>query len=126
MNKDLKKFYEHYNKLNDKETEKNWCYGEDYTFVEHYEGKQEIPFLDKFIKVFKDYPLWTIIVDYNIWFVHDDEVVYIWEEFLDFCLENKLFSDKAYRFYHHNLEENSWDVDYIEYKESLLTYKRDE
>lgn len=109
---DIKEFIEHYEKLNDKETNKFWTFWDEYTDLEYNPWKHKINFLDKFIKVFKDMAFWTLFVDENIWFINNWEDFYINEEFLDFCIEKKLYKDKAYNFYYKNLDNNmekTWD-----------------
>ena len=116
-------FYNFYEKKNDEEIKKNWSYAEDFTWVEYSVWKETIDFLKEFTKVFYDYPLWTVEVDYNIWFIVVWEDIYINKKFLNFCLDNKLYNERAYYFYYHCLERH---MDWIEetYEESLLTYKR--
>ena len=98
-------FYNYYLKLNDKETEKYWSYAEDYTWVKYYYWKNKIDFLDKFIKVFKEYPLWDVWVDENIGFIVVSEDMYIWEQFLDDCIKNKIYEWDARNKYYKELEE---------------------
>lgn len=123
----FKEFKEYYEKLNDKETEKYWEYGEAYTWVEYISWKYKINFLDKFIKVFDDYVLWEVIVDEYIWFITNWEDIYINEEFLDFCIKNKLKKENAYDFYYKNLYDNMGEndvKDFISYEESFKNFKK--
>jgi hypothetical protein len=98
-------FYNHYEKLNDKETKKYWTYAEDYTWIEYYPWKHKIDFLGKFIKVFKNLALWEIFVDENIWLIVILDDMYIWEQFLDECIENKIYKDDAWDKWYKELED---------------------
>lgn len=96
---------------------------EDHIFVEYYNWEHKIKFLDKFIKVF--WKEWNryLTVDENIWFITDEETIYIWEEFLDICLKHKLEWDEALDFYYHNLEINTSNEELETYDQSILTFK---
>ena len=100
-----KDFLNHYLKLNDKETKKYGSYAEAYTWVEYYPWKHKIEFLDKFIKVFKEYPLGNVSLDENIWLIVVSEDMYIWEQFLDDCIKNKIYEWNARNKYYKELEE---------------------
>jgi len=111
--------------MNIKEFEK-WCEDRnkketDYIYFDHRNWRHKIDYLDKFVKVFWNYWSWDCFVDEVIWLINDTETVYIWEEFLDLCIENKITWEKARDLYHQNLDENmdrkEWE--YISYKETL-------
>jgi len=92
---------------------------EDYTVVEYETWKHKIDFLEKFTKVFIDYPMFYITVDEHIWFIHNDETLYFNEEYLDFCIEHKLTDESAIDLYDLNLEQNT-----IREMDNLETYKQ--
>ncbi len=121
-----KHFEEYYKKLNDKETKKNWSYAEDYTCVNFKAWDQKIDFLKKFTQVFKDLQLWEIEVDEYLWLINDTEAFRICREFLEFCLKNKLYKDKAWDFYYHNLDESSnmTGDNFVNYENSLITFNK--
>lgn len=69
-----------------------------------WEWKYKLPY-EKFMKVF-DTPedFWMHMhCDKNIWFINDENTVYINEAFLDECLEKGLKNDKAIEYYEENL-----------------------
>lgn len=100
-----KEFKNHYDKINEKETKKHWSYLANYTWVDFYKWPNKIDFLDKFIKVFKDYPSLEILVDENIWFIVIWDGMFIWENFLDDCIKTKRYWKEAYYFYYEEFED---------------------
>ena len=106
----IKEFQEWADKRNDKWVRQLWTYFEDFIFVEHNPWKHKITFLDKFVKVFWDYWAWTCDVDENIGLINDQETMYISEEYLDFCINNKIIGEDAYDMYHVNLDNNMWET----------------
>jgi len=119
----VKEFEKWCDDKNKKEIKKNWSYAEDFIYFDHREWKHKINFLAKFVKVLWSYWIWDCFIDEGIWFINDTESMYINEEFLNFCIDNKLEWESAYNFYHFNLEESSWK-DIKEYKDSFIRFKK--
>lgn len=99
MIKNLKEFREYYRKINkDREYE-------DQIFIEHRTWDEKIDFFDEFVKVFwEDWDRY-LIVDENIWFITDWELIYIYKSFLEECLEKNIKWQKAIDLYYEQLEE---------------------
>lgn len=121
MKMNIKEFEKFCNDRNDKWVKELWDYFEDFIYVEHNPWKHKITYLDKFVKVFWDYWVWTCDVDENIGFINDQEIMYISEEYLDFCIKNKLISEDAYYFYHEHFD--AYTIDEKESYEDTLIKK---
>jgi len=96
-------------KKNDKWVKELWTYFEDFIYVDYRKWKHKIDFLDKFVKVLWDYWIWDCMVDEVIWFINDTETTYIWEDFLDICIKNKILGEDSRNYYHFVLENSMWD-----------------
>ena len=120
-NMNIKEFEIWTEKRNDEETAKYWSYGENYIRFEHNPWKHKITYLDKFVKVFWDYWTWTCDIDEKIGFITSQEDMYISEEYLDFCIKNKIIGEDAYDFYHEHFE--AYTIDKKESYEDTLTKK---
>jgi len=98
-------FYNYYDKLNDKEIKNHWTYADSFTFVEYYWWPNKVDFLKEFTKVFKDYTLWDVLVDENIWLIVVGDDMYIWKQFLLDCIKTKIYWEKAREKYYEELED---------------------
>lgn len=87
-----------------------------------------IDFLKEFTIVFWDYWFGYLTVDYNIWFITDEETVYINREFLEICIKNNFIWEKADKFYHFNLDINTEDIsnDVLSYKDTVDLFIKNE
>jgi len=120
----IEEFKDYFRDRDNKWLKKLWEYYEDFAFIEHHSGKHKIDFLNKFIKVFWKHWCWSLLVDENLWFINDGEVIYLNEPSLDFMIKNKLIWDSAYDFYHLNLDNSMWKT--IEkYEDTLLKFNHD-
>ena len=90
-------------------------------YFDYREWEHKIDYLDKFVKVLWDYWTGDCFVDEWIGLINNIETVYINEEFLDYCIENKIYNEQAYDLYQDNLDANmdkkEWE--YIGYEETL-------
>lgn len=98
MIKNLKEFREYYRKINkDREYE-------DHIFIEHRTWDEKIDFFDEFVKVFWEEWNRYLIVDENIWFITDGELIYISKRFLEECLEKNIKGQKAIDLFYKQFE----------------------
>lgn len=90
MNK--KKFIDHYNNINTKRKQ------DEQINLEFYEWENKIDFYKEYVEVFWDYNI-NIIIDENIWFIHNECSGYYIKEFLETCIKHKFTKWYADLFY---------------------------